>query len=77
MDDYSTNFLTFKVRAATIQAVGSMCAILMPQQFETQLPRILTAMLALYKKDANHLPITMGLCQLLDVAIRDESQVLR
>lgn len=52
-----------------------MCSILMPQQFETQLPRILTAMLALYKKDANHLPITMGLCQLLDVAIRDESQV--
>jgi hypothetical protein len=52
-----------------------MCAILTPQQFETQLPRILTAMLALYKRDANHLPITMGLCQLLDVSIRDDSQV--
>ncbi len=52
-----------------------MCSILTPQQFETQLPRILTAMLALYKRDANHLPITMGLCQLLDVSIRDDSQV--
>jgi len=52
-----------------------MCSIIAPQQFENQLPRILSAMLALYKKDSNHLPITMGLCQLLDVAIRDESQV--
>ena len=69
------SYALLQVRAATIQAVGSMCSILTPQQFETQLPRILTAMLALYKRDANHLPITMGLCQLLDVSIRDDSQV--
>eukprot|EP01087_Luapelamoeba_hula_P005831 TRINITY_DN1587_c0_g1_i1.p1 TRINITY_DN1587_c0_g1~~TRINITY_DN1587_c0_g1_i1.p1 ORF type:complete len:1410 (-),score=232.80 TRINITY_DN1587_c0_g1_i1:1013-5242(-) len=65
-----------KVRAATVQTIGSMCAILTPSQFEVQLPKILAGMLALYKKDKDHLPVTMGMCVVLEVAVKDESRVL-
>ncbi|KAL6063739.1 HEAT repeat domain containing protein [Balamuthia mandrillaris] len=65
-----------KVRTATIQAVGSMCAVLTTSQFESQLSRLLTGILALYKKDKDHLPLTMGLCVILEVAIKDESRML-
>ncbi len=52
-------WICYQVRGASIQAVGSMSAILTTQQLEQQLPKMLTSMLALYKKDKNHLSITM------------------
>jgi len=65
-----------KVRAATVQAVGAMCALLTPVQFEQQLPKIIQGMLGLYKKDKEHVAITMGMCTLLEVAVRDQNRVL-
>lgn len=53
------NMRLYQVRAATVQAVGAMCALLTPVQFEQQLPKIIQGMLALYKKDKEHVAITM------------------
>lgn len=62
----------------TIQAIGSMCAIMSREQFESQLPRLVNGILNMYKKekDVKHLPITQGLYNILSVATRDNSTVL-
>lgn len=65
-----------KVKLATIKALGSMCAVMPRANFEEQLPRLLPALLALYKKEKKHLPITQGMCSVLSVAVKDGSQVL-
>eukprot|EP00005_Dracoamoeba_jomungandri_P008470 CAMPEP_0174265646 /NCGR_PEP_ID=MMETSP0439-20130205/27313_1 /TAXON_ID=0 /ORGANISM="Stereomyxa ramosa, Strain Chinc5" /LENGTH=1648 /DNA_ID=CAMNT_0015352207 /DNA_START=52 /DNA_END=4994 /DNA_ORIENTATION=- len=65
-----------KVRTVTLQAVGAMCAILAQEEFENQLPKIISSVLSMYKKDKEHLPITLGLCTILEVAIKDENRVL-
>jgi len=65
-----------KVRAATVKAVGSVCAVLTRAQFESQLPRVLPAILNMYKKDHDHLAITQGLTSVLTVGVRDGSRSL-
>ena len=65
-----------KVRLATIKALGSMCAVMTRQQFDEQLPRLLPALLALYKKESQHLPITQGMCSVLSVAVKDDAGAL-
>jgi hypothetical protein len=65
-----------KVRLATVQAIGNMCAVMPHEQFETQLPRIIPGVLALYKKEKNHLPITQALSMVLSVGVNNNSQVM-
>jgi len=64
-----------KVRLATVQAIGNMCAVMPQEQFEAQLPRIIPGVLALYKKEKNHLPITQALTMVLSVGVKNGSQM--
>jgi hypothetical protein len=64
------------VRLATIQALGSICAVLSRDQLEQQLPKLIPALLQMYKKEKDHLPITQGLNVLLEVATKDGSRIL-
>lgn len=59
-----------KVRLATVQAVGSMCAVLSREQFEIQVPKIIPTIVGMYKKEKDFLPITQALCSVLDVGVR-------
>lgn len=60
-----------------MRALGAVMAVLTSEQFDAQLPRVLPAMLALYKKDAkNHLAITQGMVALLTVGVRGGSRRL-
>ena len=43
---------------AIIQATGYMVEAMEREQFEAQLPKIITGILAAYKRDKVHLPIT-------------------
>jgi hypothetical protein len=65
-----------QVRLATIKSLGSMCAVMTRANFEDQLPRLLPALLALYKKEKEQLPITQGMCSVLAVAVKDNSAAL-
>eukprot|EP01094_Clydonella_sp_ATCC50884_P016628 TRINITY_DN2764_c0_g1_i4.p1 TRINITY_DN2764_c0_g1~~TRINITY_DN2764_c0_g1_i4.p1 ORF type:complete len:993 (-),score=383.24 TRINITY_DN2764_c0_g1_i4:263-3241(-) len=65
-----------KVRLAVAQAVGNMCAVMPQEQFEAQLPRLLPGLLALYKKEKNHLPITQALTMVLSASVKNESEML-
>lgn len=65
-----------KVKLATVEATGSMCSVMKRAQFENQLAKILSTLLSMYKKDKEHLPVTKGLCEVLTVAIQDESRVM-
>lgn len=65
-----------KVRLATIQALGSMCAVLAREQLEAQLPRLIPTLLAFYKKEKDLLPITQGFTNILEVAMKDGNRAL-
>ena len=49
---------TRQLRLAIIQATGFMAETMEREQFDAQLPKIITGILAAYKKDKIHLPIT-------------------
>eukprot|EP00026_Physarum_polycephalum_P000352 Phypoly_transcript_00352.p1 GENE.Phypoly_transcript_00352~~Phypoly_transcript_00352.p1 ORF type:complete len:1660 (+),score=332.46 Phypoly_transcript_00352:97-5076(+) len=59
-----------KVRLATIQAVGSIFAILARDQFESQVVKLIQGIIACYKKEKDHLPITHALASVLDCGVR-------
>jgi len=65
-----------KVRLATINAIGQMCAVMPKEQFEAQLPKLVPLFLKLYSKEKQHLPITQGLSTLLSVCIEFENPIL-
>lgn len=67
-----------KVRLAAFQAVGHMCALMKPEHFEQQVPKVIPALLAMYKKEkeADFLPITQSLSSILEVGSRTDSNVL-
>ena len=67
-----------KVRLAAFQAVGHMCALMKPEHFEQQVPKVIPALLAMYKKEkeTDFLPITQSLCSILEVGCKTESNVL-
>lgn len=62
-----------KVRLATIKALGAMCAVIARPNFDEQLPRLIPALLGLYKKEKQQLPITQGMCSVLAVAVKVSS----
>lgn len=67
-----------KVRLAAFQAVGHMCALMKPEHFDQQVPKVIPALLAMYKKEkeADFLPITQSLSSILEVGSKTESNVL-
>ncbi|KAM9723202.1 maestro heat-like repeat-containing protein family member 1 isoform 1-T1 [Menidia menidia] len=65
-----------KLRMTVAEAVGSMCHLMASDKLEEQIPRIIPAILSLYKKNNEHLVISKSLCQVLDVAVNMGSRVL-
>jgi hypothetical protein len=67
-----------KVRLATIQALGSMTAVLSPDHFQQQLPKLIQGFVNAYKKEKEetHLALTQGLYNVLVVATKDHSTLL-
>lgn len=62
-----------KVRLATIQALGSIAAVLEKEQLDAQLPQLVPNILGIYKKEKEHLPVTQGFNSLLTVAVRSSN----
>jgi hypothetical protein len=67
-----------KVRLATMQAMGHMCAIMAKEVFEAQVPKIIPFVLAMYKKEApgDHFPITQAFVSILEAGTRNGSIIL-
>jgi len=57
-------------------AIGFMAETMARDQFEAQLPKIITNILGMYKKEKKLLAITQGLGLVLDVAVQDKNRVL-
>ncbi|XP_064262515.1 maestro heat-like repeat-containing protein family member 1, partial [Passer domesticus] len=55
-----------KVRLAVLEALGPMSSLLAPEQLQEQLPRLLPAVLGLYRRHPEPFPISKSLCQLLE-----------
>lgn len=67
-----------KVRLTVAESLGFMSACLDRPKYEFHIPKLIPAMLGLYKseKPADHLPISSGLCNVLLVGVRDDSKFL-
>ncbi|XP_013858806.1 maestro heat-like repeat-containing protein family member 1 isoform X2 [Austrofundulus limnaeus] len=65
-----------KLRLTVAEAVGSMCHLMPSEKLEEQLPRIVPAIMSLYKKNTEHYIISKSLCQVLDASINMGSRVL-
>lgn len=65
-----------RVRLAVVESLGQMSLVMERAQFEAQLPKMLPAVIALYKKHTDQLPITRGICNILNAAVLDGSRVL-
>lgn len=64
------------LRLVIMQGIGYMAETMARDQFEAQLPKMITGILAMYKKEKKFLPITQGLGLVLDVAVQDQSRIL-
>lgn len=53
---------------ATIEAMGHICGVLSVEHYAAAVPRVVPAMLQLYRKERNFLPITQGLSLVLEEA---------
>lgn len=67
-----------KVRLATMQALGHMSSIMRIESYNIQVPRIVPALLEMYRKEteADFLPITQSICSVLTVGCEDNNSVL-
>uniref|UniRef100_A0A672GBI7 Maestro heat-like repeat family member 1 n=1 Tax=Salarias fasciatus TaxID=181472 RepID=A0A672GBI7_SALFA len=66
-----------KVRTLTVaEAVGSMCHLMASDKLEEQIPKIVPAILSLYKKNNEHYIISKSLCQVLEASVNMGSRVL-
>ncbi|KAF7651228.1 hypothetical protein LDENG_00113910 [Lucifuga dentata] len=65
-----------KLRLTVAEAVGSMCHLMASDKLEEQIPKLLPAMLSLYKKNNEHYIISKSLCQVLDASVNMGSRVL-
>ncbi|KAG7266643.1 hypothetical protein CRUP_032321 [Coryphaenoides rupestris] len=61
-----------KLRLTVAEAVGSMCHLMASDKLEEQIPKLLPAMLSLYKKNNEHYSV----CQVLDASVNMGSRVL-
>ncbi|XP_039973660.1 maestro heat-like repeat-containing protein family member 1 isoform X1 [Xiphias gladius] len=65
-----------KLRLTVSEAVGSMCHLMASDKLEEQIPKLIPAILSLYKKNNEHYVISKSLCQVLDASINMGSRVL-
>uniref|UniRef100_A0A3Q3BFT5 Maestro heat-like repeat family member 1 n=1 Tax=Kryptolebias marmoratus TaxID=37003 RepID=A0A3Q3BFT5_KRYMA len=65
-----------KLRLTVAEAVGSMCHLMPSDKLEEQIPRIIPAIMSLYKKNTEHYIISKSLCQVLDASVNMGSRVL-
>ncbi|XP_077432978.1 maestro heat-like repeat-containing protein family member 1 isoform X1 [Vanacampus margaritifer] len=65
-----------KLRLTVAEAVGSMCHLMASDKLEEQIPKLIPAILSLYKKNNEHYIISKSLCHVLDASINMGSRVL-
>uniref|UniRef100_A0A667XV73 Maestro heat-like repeat family member 1 n=1 Tax=Myripristis murdjan TaxID=586833 RepID=A0A667XV73_9TELE len=65
-----------KIRLTVAEAVGSMSHLMASDKLEEQIPKLIPAMLSLYKKNSEHYIISKSLCQVLDASVNMGSRVL-
>ncbi|XP_029958585.1 maestro heat-like repeat-containing protein family member 1 isoform X2 [Salarias fasciatus] len=65
-----------KLRLTVAEAVGSMCHLMASDKLEEQIPKIVPAILSLYKKNNEHYIISKSLCQVLEASVNMGSRVL-
>ncbi|CAB1420313.1 unnamed protein product [Pleuronectes platessa] len=65
-----------KLRLTVAEAVGSMSHLLASDKLEEQLPKLIPAILSLYKKNNEHYIISKSLSQVLDASVNMGSRVL-
>ncbi|GAM28545.1 hypothetical protein SAMD00019534_117210, partial [Acytostelium subglobosum LB1] len=61
-----------KVRLVTIQAIGSICAILSVEQLDAQANRLISGLMPMFKKEKDLLPVCQALTNILDVCVKHE-----
>ncbi|KAK9513462.1 hypothetical protein VZT92_026993 [Zoarces viviparus] len=65
-----------KLRLTVAEAVGSMCHLMASDKLEEQIPKLIPAILSLYKKNNEHYLISKSLCLVLDASVSMGSRVL-
>ncbi|XP_053737649.1 maestro heat-like repeat-containing protein family member 1 isoform X2 [Synchiropus splendidus] len=65
-----------KLRLTVAEAVASMCHLMAHDKLEEHIPKLLPAILSLYKKNNEHYIISKSLCQVLDASVNMGSRVL-
>lgn len=65
-----------KLRLTVAEALGPMSHLMAHDKLEEQLPRLIPAILSLYKKNTEHYVISKSLCQVLDASVNMGSRLL-
>ncbi|XP_072535589.1 maestro heat-like repeat-containing protein family member 1 isoform X2 [Salminus brasiliensis] len=65
-----------KLRLTVAEALGSMSHLMAHDKLEEQLPKLVSTILSLYKKNPEHYIISKSLCQVLDASVNMGSRVL-
>ncbi|KAB5586895.1 hypothetical protein PHYPO_G00006680 [Pangasianodon hypophthalmus] len=65
-----------KLRLTVAEALGLMSHLMAHDKLEEQLPKLLPAILSLYKKNPEHYIISKSLCQVLEASVNMGSRVL-
>ncbi|MCJ8728677.1 hypothetical protein PDJAM_G00007090 [Pangasius djambal] len=65
-----------KLRLSVAEALGLMSHLMAHDKLEEQLPKLLPAILSLYKKNPEHYIISKSLCQVLEASVNMGSRVL-
>ncbi|XP_053350115.1 maestro heat-like repeat-containing protein family member 1 isoform X1 [Clarias gariepinus] len=65
-----------KLRLTVAEALGLMTHLMAHDKLEEQLPKLLPAILGLYKKNTEHYIISKSLCQVLEASVNMGSRVL-
>ncbi|XP_061529897.1 maestro heat-like repeat-containing protein family member 1 isoform X2 [Phycodurus eques] len=65
-----------KLRLTVAEAVGSMCHLMASDKLEEQIPKLIPAILSLFKKNNEHYIISKSLCHILDASVNMGSRLL-
>ncbi|KAG2465114.1 MROH1 protein, partial [Polypterus senegalus] len=65
-----------KLRLTVVESLGPMAQLMPHDKLEEQLPKMIPAVLSLYKKNPEHYIISKSLCQILEAAVDMGSRVL-
>nr|XP_042909202.1 maestro heat-like repeat-containing protein family member 1 [Parasteatoda tepidariorum] len=65
-----------KVRSEVVVALGQMSHLLPSEKLEEQLPKLIPAILAIYKRHQEYQHTTQGLCMILEASVANHSLIL-